>query len=157
MAIDDFGTGYSTLTLLRRVNADLLKIDQSLVRGAAHTDPDGVILEGIVHIARGLGIEVLAEGGETIEEMRTLIDRGCSQMQGYLFSKPIARNEIETFASDPNASWRIAITDPESWRPPETETSPQPSTASPSKEPRELYARYDEDPDAELYPVLKDG
>ena len=88
-AIDDFGTGYSSLTLIKRLNVDMLKIDQSFVRGAAQTDPDAVILEAIIHIARGFGLEVLAEGVETLEEMDLIQSRGCTLMQGYLFAKPI--------------------------------------------------------------------
>ncbi|NNC54491.1 MAG: EAL domain-containing protein, partial [Pseudomonadales bacterium] len=64
IAIDDFGTGYSSLTLLKRLDIDMLKIDQSFVRGAQQTDPDRVILEAIIHMARGLGVDVLAEGVE---------------------------------------------------------------------------------------------
>lgn len=155
VAIDDFGTGYSTLTLLRRLNVDLLKIDQSFVRGAAQTDPDGIILEGIIHIARGLGIEVMAEGVETIEEMRSLLERSCTQMQGYLFSKPVGRNEIDSLASDPAAAWRIPIVDPDSWMPPQPEGDPHSST-SPARIGRlGLRSGATIDPDEDLYPALK--
>jgi diguanylate cyclase (GGDEF)-like protein len=156
VAIDDFGTGYSTLTLLRRLNVDLLKIDQSFVRGAPQTDPDGVILEGIIHIARGLGIEVIAEGVETLEEMRSLLDRGCTQMQGYLFSKPIGRAEIDSLGDEPDAAWRIPITDPESWKPAEEETArkdhTQPATLGRIGQRSSAMI----DPDEDLYPALKE-
>lgn len=148
VAIDDFGTGDSTLTLLRRMNADLLKIDQSLVRGAAHTRADSVILEGIIHIAHGLGIEVLAEGVETDEEMRTLLDRGCTQMQGYLFSKPMGRGEIDAFASDLDAAWRIPMANPDSWQPCADETF-QPTTATGSTW-ADASSHFDVDPDEDL-------
>jgi len=158
VAIDDFGTGYSSLTLLRRMNIDLLKIDQSFVRGAAQTDPDRVILEGIIHIARGLGIEVLAEGVENLDEMRSLLDRGCTQMQGYLFSKPVTRSEIDALGSDADAAWRIPICDPESWRPPEPDSfEPEPDETSPRPIGRlGLRSGAKVDPDADLYPALKD-
>ncbi len=163
VAIDDFGTGYSTLTLLRRLEVDLLKIDQSFVRGAAQTDPDGVILEGIIHIARGLGIEVMAEGVENLDEMRTLLDRGCSLMQGYLFSKPVPRAEIDALGADLKAAWRIPIIDPESWAP---AASPTPSTKTQSQDENEtapvplgrigLRSGAIIDPDEDLYPALKE-
>ncbi len=156
VAIDDFGTGHSTLTLLRRLNVDLLKIDQSFVRGAAQTDPDGVILEGIIHIARGLGIEVIAEGVETLEEMRSLLDRGCTKMQGYLFSKPIGRAEIDSLGHEPDAAWRIPITDPESWRPAEEETAREDRTQPATLGRIGLRSGAMIDPDADLYPALKE-
>lgn len=155
VAIDDFGTGYSSLTLLRRLNVDLLKIDQSFVRGAAQTDPDGVILEGIIHIARGLGIDLVAEGVETIEEMRSLLSRGCTRMQGYLFSKPVSRHELNALASADDAAWRIPIVDPDSWEPPTERVlaSSGSGAVGGRSGPRSGALR---DPDEHLYPVLKD-
>jgi EAL domain-containing protein (putative c-di-GMP-specific phosphodiesterase class I) len=123
-AIDDFGTGYSSLTLLKRLNVDMLKIDQSFVRGAAQTDPDAVILEAIIHMCRGLGLDVMAEGVETLEEMDSLSARGCTLMQGYLFSKPVARQDVETLIGSPDAQWRLPVSRPESWRPPTMEPEP---------------------------------
>jgi len=123
-AIDDFGTGYSSLTLIKRLNVDMLKIDQSFVRGAAQTDPDAVILEAIIHIARGFGLEVLAEGVETLEEMDLINSRGCTLMQGYLFAKPIPREELEATLAHPDALWRLPITRPESWSPPPPDEIP---------------------------------
>ena len=123
-AIYDFGTGYSSLTLIKRLNVDMLKIDQSFVRGAAQTDPDAVILEAIIHIARGFGLEVLAEGVETLEEMDLIQSRGCTLMQGYLFAKPIPREELEATLSLPDALWRLPIIRPESWSPPPPDDTP---------------------------------
>ncbi|MEM7410997.1 MAG: EAL domain-containing protein [Myxococcota bacterium] len=131
-AIDDFGTGYSSLTLLKRLPVDTLKIDQSFVRGAAVTDPDAVILEAIIRIAHGLGLEVLAEGVETIEEMDSLHQRGCAMMQGYLFSKPIPRGELEDTVAGTEAAWRLPIERPETWSPPDAMPPPSsPPAASP--------------------------
>jgi diguanylate cyclase (GGDEF)-like protein len=124
VAIDDFGTGYSSLTLLKRLSIDMLQIDQSFVRGAAVTDPDAVILEAIIPMARGLGLDVLAEGVETLEEMDSLSQRGCTLMQGYLFSKPIPMQEFEACISAEDAGWRLPITRPEAWSPPELDDSP---------------------------------
>ena len=116
-AIDDFGTGYSSLAQLRRLPIDVLKIDQSFVRGAALTDPDGVILEAIIRMAAGLGLDVVAEGVETMDEMLSLTRRGCSLMQGFLFAKPIARQMFEAEVTAPDASWRVPLEHPESWCP----------------------------------------
>lgn len=117
VAIDDFGTGYSSLTLLKRLKIDLLKIDQSFVRGAAQTDPDRVILAAIIQMARGLGLDVLAEGVENPEEMKALLERGCTRMQGYLFSKPVDKNQLDWLVSSPDAQWRAVLADPEAWAP----------------------------------------
>jgi len=117
-AIDDFGTGYSSLTLLKRLHVDTLKIDQSFVRSAALTDPDAVILEAIIHMARGLGLEALAEGVETLEEMDSLLKRGCTLMQGYLFSKPLTKQDFAAQITASDAAWRLPIIRPESWSPP---------------------------------------
>lgn len=160
VAIDDFGTGYSSMTLLKRLDVDMIKIDQSFVRGAAQTDPDRVILEGIIHIARGLGMEVIAEGVESLEEMRALLDRGCGLMQGYLFSKPVDRLDIDSIAGASDAAWRIPLTDPDSWSPPELPDSSGPTEAPEQKAPQAIgrlgiRAAARPDPDEDLYPALK--
>jgi len=97
----------------------MLKIDQSFVRGAAHTDPDALILEAIIQMAHGLKLDVVAEGVETLEEMDSLSKRGCTLMQGYLFSKPIPMQDFERSVTAPDAAWRLPIIRPEAWMPPE--------------------------------------
>jgi diguanylate cyclase (GGDEF)-like protein len=144
-AIDDFGAGYSSLLLLKRLNVDMLKIDQSFVRGAAQTDPDAVILEAIIHIARGLGMDVLAEGVETLEQMDLIQERGCTLMQGYLFAKPIPAEELEATLVAPDASWRLPITRPQSWSPP---LHADPIATG-------IRAKADDSPE-DLFPVLRD-
>lgn len=116
-AIDDFGTGHSSLALLKRLPVDLLKVDQSFVRGAAETDPDAVILEAIIHIARGLGLDLIAEGVETAEQMASLCRRGCTLMQGYLFAKPIRREDFEDAVTADDAQWKQHVATKESWQP----------------------------------------
>jgi predicted signal transduction protein with EAL and GGDEF domain len=113
-AIDDFGTGYSSLTLLRRLRVDTLKIDRSFVHDAGR-DERPVILEGMIRIAQGLGIEVVAEGVETLSELSMLRSLGCTKMQGYLFSKPIPKQDFESDVAPADASWRIPLENPESW------------------------------------------
>jgi diguanylate cyclase (GGDEF)-like protein len=169
VAIDDFGTGYSSLTLLKRLNIDMLKIDQSFVRGAAQTDPDRVILAAIIHMARGLGLDVLAEGVETTDEMRALLDRGCSLMQGYLFSKPVDKNQLEWLVTSPEAPWRQILADPEAWSAASgveafagaeaatSATGPGAAAAGGRVELGRIGVRSGSriDPDDDLYPVLK--
>jgi len=117
-AIDDFGTGFSSLAQLKRLPVDTLKIDQSFVRGVTTTGPEAVILAAIIRMGQGLGLEVMAEGVETQEEMDALCQFGCSLMQGYLFSKPVMRREFEQCMIAPDAPWRSAVERPEGWSSP---------------------------------------
>jgi diguanylate cyclase (GGDEF)-like protein len=116
-AIDDFGTGYSSFTLLKRLRVDTLKIDRSFVVGAAAAGQDAVILEAVIQMAQGLGCDVIAEGVETPEEMDVLRSHGCSVMQGYLFSKPVSKQELEQVMASSEADWRIPLDRPEGWLP----------------------------------------
>lgn len=94
LAIDDFGTGYSSLAYLQRLPIDTLKIDQSFVRGL-EPRPGGrdstAIVETIVSLGRGLGLQVLAEGVETESQLELLRRMGCHAMQGYHFGRPMTR------------------------------------------------------------------
>lgn len=91
VALDDFGTGFASLTHLLSVPVDILKIDKSFVDRLAPDDAGGAIIEGVVGIARKLGIRVLAEGIETVAQARMLMDFGCILGQGFLYSKAVER------------------------------------------------------------------
>ena len=89
IGVDDFGTGYSSLAYLRRFPVDLLKVDRSFVDGLG-TDPgDSAIVAAIVNLAHTLGMEAIAEGVETEEQLAELRRLGCDKAQGYLLGHPV--------------------------------------------------------------------
>nr|WP_284701688.1 EAL domain-containing protein [Rhodoplanes tepidamans] len=89
IALDDFGSGYSSLSYLRRLPIDKLKIDKEFVSPLGRSANGGVILQAIVALGRALGLSVLAEGVETEEQRLLLRLAGCDEMQGYLFARPM--------------------------------------------------------------------
>jgi len=93
--IDDFGTGYSTLGRLKDLPIDALKIDRSFIHGKKWD-----ISETILLLAKKLGLDVIAEGVETFEELASLKALGCKQMQGYLFSKPVDCQTASTLIAE---------------------------------------------------------
>lgn len=92
VALDDFGTGFASLTHLLTVPVDIIKIDKSFVERLVPGDAGAVIVEGVMGIANKLGVRVVAEGIETDEQLRLLLEFGCTLGQGYLFSKAVDRH-----------------------------------------------------------------
>jgi len=90
-AIDDFGAGHAGLGLLAQFQPDFIKLDMELVRGIDASLPRRLIVEGVVRIAAGLGITVIAEGIETVGELETLRALGVRYMQGFLLARPALR------------------------------------------------------------------
>jgi diguanylate cyclase (GGDEF)-like protein len=89
IAMDDFGTGYSSLSYLRRFPFDRIKIDQSFVRDLGKRSDSVAIVQAVAGLAKELGIAVTAEGVETRQQFDTLERAGCTELQGYLFSRPV--------------------------------------------------------------------
>ncbi|MDE2572289.1 MAG: EAL domain-containing protein, partial [bacterium] len=100
IAIDDFGTGYSSLEYIHSFPIDTLKIDRSFVRDVAKDRRGEAIARTIVLLGRELGLRVIAEGIETIEELSTLRDLGCDEFQGYLVSKPLDAGQCSLFLDE---------------------------------------------------------
>ena len=95
MSLDDFGTGYSSLAYLKKFDIDYLKIDQNFVCNLTGNSTDLALCEAIILMAHKLGMKVIAEGIETLEQRDLLLLAGCDYGQGYLFSKPVSAEEFE--------------------------------------------------------------
>jgi len=94
LSVDDFGTGYSSLSYLKRFPIDSLKIDQSFVRDLNSNTNDAAITSTIIAIAKQLNLTVIAEGVETIDQLRFLHSNECDQIQGFYFSKPLSADDF---------------------------------------------------------------
>ncbi len=95
IAVDDFGTGYSSLSYLKDFPVDMLKIDRSFIQSVIQDNRNAAIVTTIISLAHSLGIDVIAEGVETIEQIEFLKKKHCLKAQGYYFSKPITPEQIE--------------------------------------------------------------
>jgi EAL domain-containing protein (putative c-di-GMP-specific phosphodiesterase class I) len=95
ISVDDFGTGYSSMSYLKQFPIDILKIDQSFVRDVLKSKKDAAIVTTIIHLARSLDMEVIAEGVEEKEQAEFLLQAECHKAQGYYYAKPIPSNEAE--------------------------------------------------------------
>ncbi|WP_394235077.1 EAL domain-containing protein [Niallia oryzisoli] len=95
-AIDDFGTGYASLSYLKNLKANTIKIDKSFIKGLPHESESALIVSMIIQLAKKLNINTVAEGVETLEQLNLLNHVNCDEIQGYLYSKPV---DIKTFES----------------------------------------------------------
>ena len=96
LAVDDFGTGYSSLSYLRGFPVDILKIDKSFVSALDHsTEEDLALPRAIVALGRGLNLQTIAEGIETLEQLSQVRRLLCDHAQGYYFAKPLWAEEVE--------------------------------------------------------------
>ncbi len=99
LSIDDFGTGYSSLSYLKRLPIDEIKIDRSFVTKMIASSEDEVIVKSTIDLGRNLGLEVVAEGVETLEVLERLGEFGCHLAQGFFLSKPLPPRELESWMS----------------------------------------------------------
>ncbi len=97
LSIDDFGTGYSSLNRLKQFPVDRLKIDQSFVRDITTDWDDAAINSAVIQIGHSLNIKVIAEGVETKAQYEFLVDQGCNEAQGFLFSRPLDTEDFVAF------------------------------------------------------------
>ncbi len=104
LTMDDFGTGYSSLNYLRRFPLQKLKIDRSFVRHSIVSQQDSSIIQAIIAIANNLGLKIVAEGVETMEQYELLLKLGCFRMQGYLISKPLPALDFAAWVNN-GSSW----------------------------------------------------
>jgi diguanylate cyclase (GGDEF)-like protein/PAS domain S-box-containing protein len=98
LSIDDFGTGYSSLSYLKHFPIDKLKIDRSFVMDITDDSRNNAIIETIIHLGHNLKLKVIAEGVETAEQLATLQELRCDEIQGYFFSRPISPHDFVAFA-----------------------------------------------------------
>ncbi|MFC4273160.1 EAL domain-containing protein [Sneathiella chungangensis] len=103
-AIDDFGTGYSSLSYLRQLPVSSLKIDKAFIDGLTDNADDAAIARTVISLGRSLGLTVLAEGVESMDQVEFLWSAKCHQAQGFFFSRPVAADEILPFIRNPGFS-----------------------------------------------------
>lgn len=111
-SLDDFGTGYSSLTYLRRLSADTLKIDQSFIRDMMEDPGDRAIVAGVIGLAEAFQRKVIAEGVETVEHGKFLLELGCTLLQGYGVARPMPAGDLPNWVKTwPDEAWtEVAIT-----------------------------------------------
>ncbi len=98
VSIDDFGTGYSSLARLKKFPIESVKIDRSFIADIASDPDDAAIVSAVIAMAHNLRLKVVAEGVETLEQIRFLRERNCDEVQGYLVSHPISPQHVREFA-----------------------------------------------------------
>jgi EAL domain-containing protein (putative c-di-GMP-specific phosphodiesterase class I) len=96
-SVDDFGTGYSSLSQFKRLPVDEIKIDKSFVQAMTAGSDDALIVKATIDLGHSFGVKVVAEGIETPECWRLLMDLGCDYAQGYLISKPLPADEVMAY------------------------------------------------------------
>ncbi|MCI2282418.1 EAL domain-containing protein [Colwellia sp. MSW7] len=97
LALDDFGTGFSSLSYLKRLPLDIIKIDRSFISGIGIEKTDEAIVDATIVLAERLNMHCIAEGVETKEQLNYLVQRNCHYIQGYLYSKPLPAKAIADY------------------------------------------------------------
>lgn len=110
IAIDDFGSGYSSLSFLKDIQADILKIDMDFLRKTEHQERSRIILRSIVALARELGMPTVVEGVETLQQVEDLTKLGCNIFQGVYFAQPVpVAAYLERFGEEKEGRGRSGI------------------------------------------------
>jgi EAL domain-containing protein (putative c-di-GMP-specific phosphodiesterase class I) len=99
IALDDFGTGYSSISHLKKIPIDRIKIDKTFIENISSNQNDAAIVKAIIALAMCLNIQVVAEGVETLHQLKQLLSERCTEAQGFYFSVPLTEFEIENFLS----------------------------------------------------------
>ncbi len=94
VALDDFGLGYSSLTHLKALPVDVVKVDRSFVADLVRGTEDRAVVEAVLTLARRMGLTVIAEGVETTDQDELLREMGCPVVQGYLYGRPVPPGEV---------------------------------------------------------------
>ena len=100
ICMDDFGTGYCSLSYLRSFPFDRIKIDRAFIAGIEYTDESRAIVRTIVSLADSLRMTTVAEGIETFEQLRVVRESGCSEAQGFVFSRPVTASQVGRLLRD---------------------------------------------------------
>jgi diguanylate cyclase (GGDEF)-like protein/PAS domain S-box-containing protein len=108
LTIDDFGTGHSSLTYLRRLPVDQLKVDRSFVAGMSRGEQDASIVSAVISLGHDLGLTVVAEGIETADQLRRLQQLRCDEAQGYYFGGPLSADKIMAMVKSGSEPWVAA-------------------------------------------------
>lgn len=109
ISIDDFGTGFSSLSLLKNIPIDVLKIDQSFFRESIHKEKDNIVIKGIIDLVNKLSIRTVAEGIETAEQVAFLKSVNCNMIQGYFFYRPLPEDKFEEILKKEYATKESAL------------------------------------------------
>jgi len=147
VAIDDFGTGHASLTYLARFPVDIVKVDRSFVQGLGNDAASGVIVRSVAAMAHALGMTVIAEGVESLNQLEIVLEAGCDAAQGFLFSRPVPRQRCtETLANA--VPWPVGF----SKRRPQATALPVPPVVEPARRyrllldlARDITGRLDQD------------
>jgi EAL domain-containing protein (putative c-di-GMP-specific phosphodiesterase class I) len=126
LALDDFGTGFSSLSLLQKFPIQRIKIDRAFVRGIAEHSNDRTLVRTIIAMAQSMGLDLVAEGVETVHQLQSLRELGCDKAQGYLISHPVPADAMRSTMSALDELESLALFGPTDAVPAMVGASPSP-------------------------------